>query len=247
MNILLLIVTVYFILYVGVNSAKQKIYFQPNTDCRNYPTDIPDVWVDGLHAWYLQSDKSNKTILYFHGNAGNIGTRLNTLYKWHDQGFSVLMYDYPGYGMSKGYPTEKSLYKSAEKMMEFLVTQTEKENIIPYGESIGCPVATYIASIHEIPLIVLQSGFSSMKEMASIFIPWWLDWVLPFVDDFNTHKMLGKYGGKAMLMHSKQDEIIPYSHAIKLTDFTTNLVEIHGTHNSPVFDISVVVAFMMKQ
>ena len=189
MNILILLI-LYFILYVGLHSAKQKIYFQPNIECNGYPVDIPDIWVSGLHAWYLKSNKMDKTILYFHGNAGNIGSRIDTLYKWHDQGFSIVLYDYPGYGMSKGYPTEKSLYDSGDKMIEYLLSHINKVNIILYGESIGCPVDTHVANSHDISRIVLQSGFSSMKEMASILIPWWLDWFLPFIDDFNTYKLL---------------------------------------------------------
>ena len=236
-----------FIVFVAFNTAKQKIYFRPETNCDFYPVDIPDVFIHhDIHAWHSQSTKSNKTILYCHGNAGNIGSRTDILKQWNDQGFSVLMFDYPGYGMSKGSPTEQSFYESGEKCMDYLLTQTNKNNIILYGESIGCSVASHLASKYGSSCVVLQSGFSSIKDVAKHYMPVFLDWLLPFFHEFNTYDNLKKYKGHLMIMHSKEDEIIPYSNAEKLSHHTTNLYEITGSHNRPQFDIKRVSQFMIQ-
>lgn len=237
-------IIILFIIYVAFSTLKQKIYFHPDINCSDYPTNIPDLFIDELHAWYVPSKKTNKVILYCHGNAGNISSRLHIIKKWNDEGYTILIYDYYGYGMSKGYPTESNFYKSGEKMLEYLLERHEKEDIVLYGESIGCAVVAYLGNTYEMPKMILQSGFSSIQEVAKEYLPTWLDWLLPFLDDFNTYELLKKYDGKILIMHSRKDEIISFSNAEKLTDYTMNLYEIEGTHNNPIFDVKKVGKFI---
>ena len=239
------ILILFFVLYVASNTMKQKIYFQPSIDVSKYPDDVPYVMIDDqIHAWYIQGT-SSKTILYCHGNAGNIGGRLGTLYKGVDQGYSVLMFDYPGYGFSKGYPTESTFYESGERCMNYLIkNDVDVKNIVLYGESIGCSVAAYLTTKFDVRKTVLQSGVSSIRDVAAHYIPSWMDWVLPMFPEFNTHECLKSYTGDLMVIHSRNDEIIPFSNAEKLSDYTTNLYEIDGTHNVPLINMKKVVDFI---
>jgi esterase/lipase len=235
---------VLFVIFVAFSTIKQKLYFRPDTNVSSYPDDVPNIMIDEqIHAWHIQSPTS-KTILYCPGNAGNIGGRLHVVDQWNQQGFSVLMFDYPGYGLSKGYPTENSLYESGEQCMEYLLRTVKSKDIIVFGESIGCSVAAHLAQKYDVDRVVFQSGFSSMKDVVRHYIPVYLDWMLPFFPEFSTYDKLKKHQGELMILHSREDKIIPFSNAEKLGDFTTNIYEINGSHNRPQFEIDKVAAFM---
>jgi esterase/lipase len=238
-----------FSLYVGFETLKQKLYFYPDTNCDNYPNIYKNVFIEendfNIHGWLYESQANEKIIIFFHGNAGNIGNRQHIMKEWSNQGYSIFIFDYPGYGLSKGNPTEKSLYASAELVLKYVLKFKQKKNIVLYGESIGCSVATHIANKFNMNNLVLQSGFSSIKEVGKDFIPHYLQWLLYFIKDFDTYKELSTYNGKTLVLHSKDDEIIPFHHAETLRDFS-ELYEIHGSHNNPVYEILKIVEFIEK-
>src|SRR5207248_2460746 len=108
------------------------------------------------------------TLLFCHGNAGNISHRLDKLQIFHKLGLNVLLFDYRGYGQSEGVPSESGTYADAEAAYRYL-TETRKippSQIILYGESLGCAVATEMARRHPAAALILESPFTSTVAMA---------------------------------------------------------------------------------
>lgn len=237
-----------FCLYIGLETIKQTLYFQPDTNCDDYTDDYENVFFEcnsyTLHGLLYLTEESEKIILYCHGNAGNIGHRLNIMNQWKQEGYSIFMFDYPGYGLSKGNPSEKSLYQSGEEALKYLLKTKKKKNIILYGESIGCSVASYLATTFNIDKLILQSGFISMKEVAKDYLPSYCHLLLFIVNEFNTYQYLSKFNGKLMILHSKEDEIIFFRHAEQLKIFSTEFIEIQGTHNEPMIDYKKLIKFI---
>ena len=248
MYYLIFIMILLFSLYVGVETIKQLVYFHPDTNCNHYPIFYKNVFIEengfNIHGWFHESEEKNKIIIFFHGNAGNIGNRFHIMKQWEDHGYSIFIFDYPGYGLSKGNPTEKSLYKSSEEVIKYILKFKQKKDIVLYGESIGCTVASYIATKYNINTLVLQSGFISIKEMGKDYLPIYLHKPMDLINDFNTYDILSKYNGKCLILHSKEDEIIKFRHAESLKDFSSDFIEIQGTHNNPQIDIKKITNFI---
>ena len=101
-----------------------------------------------LHGWYIPNQNSKKTLLFFHGNAGNISHRGESVKIFHDLGLNVFIFDYRGYGRSKGEPNEKGLYEDARTAWRYLIETKgmNGDSIILFGRSLGGAVATKLGS-----------------------------------------------------------------------------------------------------
>ncbi|WP_455206468.1 alpha/beta hydrolase [Kaarinaea lacus] len=189
-----------------------------------------------LHAWFIPQHGSNKTLLFFHGNAGNISHRGDSLRIFHGLGLNVLIFDYRGYGLSEGEPTEDGLYKDARAAWNYL-TQTrniEGKNIILFGRSLGGTVAAKLASEVSAGGIILESTFSSARDMAHELFPV-MSYLMPMRFNFNTAEYIRHINYPVMVIHSPDDEIIPYSLGQKVYDAANQpkqLLDIRGDHNS---------------
>jgi len=140
-----------------------------------------DVWLsvpgktDQIHGWWVPAANSGQdqspTLLYLHGNGGNVGSNLASIDRFHRLGFSVLVIDYRGYGRSHGdFPSEASIYQDVELAWTYLVQtrQVEPSNITIFGHSLGGAIAVDIASQHpEVAALIIQSSFTSMANMAT--------------------------------------------------------------------------------
>jgi hypothetical protein len=179
-------------------------------------------------------------VLFFHGNAGNISHRLDTLVFLHELGLAVFMFDYRGYGESEGEPSEAGLYRDAEAVWGYL-TETRGipgREILLFGRSLGGAVAAYLAERHAAMGLVLESTFTSVPEVAEQHYPW-----LPVHSltryRYDTAGRLPNIDMPVLIIHSPEDEIIPFSHGQTLYDLAKEpkcFVEIEGSHNTGIFD-----------
>jgi uncharacterized protein len=134
---------------------------------------------DQLNGWWIPSKQPNAPVLlYFHHNAINIGANVSQALQFHQLGYSIFIFDYRGFGKSKGaFPTEPQLYEDAQTAWNYL-TQTRKipaDRIIIYGHSVGGAIATDLASKHpEAAALVVQSSFTSMRDMTKRFGLYWI-------------------------------------------------------------------------
>ena len=193
-----------------------------------------------ITGWYFVPKEEYPTVLFSHGNSGNISNRQQMIGMLINLGLNVCIYDYNGYGMSTGYPNEKNLYKNGETALKYLINDNHisPDRIIILGESIGCGVASYLAQKYSCPKLILLSGMSSIKNIFYQLVSTrasFLSFFGYFINEFPTHQYLSKYKGKVLILHSKTDDIIDYQHALDNAKVCNEcqVVEIGGTHNFP--------------
>lgn len=189
-----------------------------------------------IHGWYIPQENAQETLLFFHGNAGNISHRGESVAIFNQLGLNVLIIDYRGYGQSEGTPSEKGFYNDAFAAWNFL-SQTKnikKENIIIFGRSMGGVVATELASKVQPGKLIVESSFSSAKDVARELFPL-LYRLIILRFNFNAEKYLKFFNGPLLVLHSAEDEIIPFHLGKKLFEAGNEpkqFVQIKGDHNS---------------
>jgi len=188
-----------------------------------------------IHGWFVPAQKERGTLLFFHGNAGNISHRLDSLKIFHDLGLATLIIDYRGYGRSQGAISEQGTYLDAEAAWNYL-TNTRNipaRQIIVFGRSLGAAIAAYIAAGQKPAALILESAFTSVPDMAARLYPVFPVRLLSRFQ-YNAKKLLASVSCPVLIIHSPDDEIIPYDNAQELYDSAREpktFLEIHGGHN----------------
>ena len=177
---------------------------------------------DGLHllAWYSPPNLHNKpTIIYFHGNAGNIGHRGKRLHYLLEEGFGLLLLSYRGYGNNPGNPSENGLYEDARAAIYFI--QSEKipsQKIVLFGESLGTGVAVQMAIEYQVGALILQSPYTSMGDTASFHYAYFPFLKYLIKDKFNSIEKIQKILIPMLIYHGEKDDIVPFWMAKALYD-----------------------------
>ena len=187
-----------------------------------------------IHGWYVPGE-SERVLLYFHGNAGNISHRLYSIREFHDIGLSVFIIDYRGYGESAGKPTEQGLYRDGEAAWRYLVDErgVPPGNIVLFGRSLGGSVAAWLAA-REVPGgLIVESSFTSVPDIGQDAYPW-----LPvrLLSRFQhaTRDDVARTTCPVLVVHSRDDEIIPFHHGEAIFEAANEpkrFLEIRGGHN----------------
>lgn len=184
-----------------------------------------DVWFqadDGvrLHGWLIPGARPT-TLLWSHGNAGNIGHRLDKIREIHQRlGIGVFIFDYRGYGQSEGSPTEAGLYRDARAAREALVRDggVPSERIVYFGRSLGAAVALELALAHPPPALILESPFLSIQAMANRTLP---GSGYLFKSRFDSLARIGRLRAPLLILHGDADEVVPYEHGRRLWEATS--------------------------
>lgn len=188
-----------------------------------------------LAGWFVPALPERGVVLFFHGNAGNISHRLDSLEVFHDLGVSTLIFDYRGYGQSQGRPSEQGTYLDAEAAWRYLVEewQVPAGRMFFFGRSLGGAVATYLAQVHPPRALILESTFTSAPDIAAHHLPFVP--ARPLVRfRYDTLARLPGINCPVLVVHSPDDEVIPYSHGRRLfaaAPEPKEFLEIHGGHN----------------
>lgn len=121
-----------------------------------------------LHGWFFRVDNAKATLLWCHGNAGNITHRLDNISKLLPLGIDVFIFDYRGYGKSEGQPSEEGIYNDALAAYDYLTRMrgVDSSSVILFGRSLGAVVAIQVAAKRTCRGLIVESGFSSAKDMA---------------------------------------------------------------------------------
>ncbi len=182
-----------------------------------YGLRVEEVWLRAednvrLNAWYLPSPSASKVLLVFHGNATNLGTDLPRLQFFARLGVSLFEVDYRGYGKSEGSPDEAGLYRDANAAYQYLVaTRSYKpRDILLHGQSLGGAVAIDLASRRECGGLIVESSFTSAREMARRMF------LLPLLEyipksRFDSLRKIGQVRCPVLIVHGTQDQLIPFS------------------------------------
>lgn len=171
-----------------------------------------------LNSWYKTAEPNKPTILYFHGNAGNIGGRIFLARQFINAGFGVLLLEYRGYGGNEGQPTEQGLYQDGRAAIDFLQQQkiTTKQLVL-YGESLGTGVATQLATEFSVCAVILQSPYTSLKALARYHY-FWLP-VIKMRDKFDSLARINKIKAPLLMLHGTKDLVVPYAEGVKLFNY----------------------------
>jgi fermentation-respiration switch protein FrsA (DUF1100 family) len=188
-----------------------------------------------LHAWFIPAENPRATVLFCHGNAGNISHRLDSIRLLHSLGLQVLIFDYRGYGKSEGRPSEKGTYRDVDAAWHYLreVRGLTEAGIIIFGRSLGAAVAADLASRTRPAAVILESAFTSVPDMAAEFYPWLPVRLLSRYRYDNLGKV-ARIARPLLLVHSRQDEIIPFAHGERLFGRAREpkqFLELTGGHN----------------
>ena len=162
-----------------------------------------------LIAWYARAVPGRPTVLYFHGNAGNLTNRAERVRKYTARGFGVFMPSYRGYSGSTGSPTERANVADAKLAYEALRKDgIASEDIVLYGESLGSGVAVQVAAEKPVGGIVLDAPYTSIVDVAAAAYPFLP--VRPFMfDRYDTMRHLGGVNAPLLVVHGEEDEVIP--------------------------------------
>jgi fermentation-respiration switch protein FrsA (DUF1100 family) len=199
--------------------------------------DVELITEDGvrLHGWFIPSDSARGTVLFFHGNAGNISHRLDSIATFNRMGLNVFIFDYRGYGQSQGRATEAGTYRDAEAAWSYLVETRgiDANNIIVFGRSLGASIAAWLASQYTPTALILESGFSSVPSMAQRMYPFLpVKWLSRF--NYDTRQYVSTIASPLLVVHSKNDELIPYAEGRLVFDAAPankQFLDIRGGHN----------------
>lgn len=209
---------------------KRFVYFQPSGIIEKVPEHYENLFIPSLelHGYFIQGN-NGKAILFCHGNAGNASNRQYQINELNKLGYSVMIFDYSGYGLSKGVPTEQNLYRDGSLFMEKLLLKYPAEDIILYGNSLGGPVAMFLAIKYKIDKVILVRPLPSIKRIIQMYPI--LSWLSFMFDEFDTESFIKTYNGKIMLMIGQDDEIIPHNITNVLQQYSNIIILLNGNHN----------------
>ena len=172
-----------------------------------------------LHAWFFKSVRgpTNATVIYFHGNGGNITDVAWVAENLASRGFDVLLLDYRGYGQSDGESRDEvGLYADGDAALSYLVEgrHVAPERIVLYGQSLGTVVATDLAARRQCGAVILESGVSSASSVASHSLPWLPRW-LHFIgkNRFESARKLKNVRVPVLITHGDPDPVLPTDEA----------------------------------
>jgi uncharacterized protein len=181
-----------------------------------------EVWLkaaDGvlLNGYFLAAPQSSRVLVWFHGNAENIGMGMERLEALAQLGVNVLAVDYRGYGKSQGSPSEAGVYRDGEAAYRYLVETRgfDPKNLIIYGHSLGGAVAVEIAARHACAGLIVESSFTSLSEMARHI------YHLPAVEflprsRFDSLAKIARVRAPVLVIHGTDDRVVPFEMGRKL-------------------------------
>jgi pimeloyl-ACP methyl ester carboxylesterase len=175
-------------------------------------------------------------LLFCHGNAGNISDRLGFIRFFNRLGLSVFIFDYRGYGESSGSPSEQGIYRDTEAAWNYLeeARRIDPQKIVVFGRSLGGSIAAWISQRHRPGALILESAFTSLRGAAQDRLPrFFVNLFVP--DQYATIRYLAMVQCPVLIIHSRDDEIIPFHHgeaSFAAAREPKELVAIRGSHNN---------------
>lgn len=212
----------------GLRTLESMMTFRPERmtekERRSTPDGAETVWfnsADGTHLngffFNSQTKPETATIIFCHGNGGNITSVTWLAQRFAKHGFNVLLFDYRGYGASDGVAAnEADLYSDGDAAVAFVMNEKHMrpEQIILYGHSLGTAIVSDVASRRRFGAVVLESGFSSASSVAANSLPWLPRW-LHFLgrNRFESARKVANIKSPILIAHGDPDHTIPTSEA----------------------------------
>lgn len=244
LSILATLVAVYIVVVALAYFFQERLLYFPLRGITATPASrglaYEDVWLettDGVKiaGWFIPAVQPRATLLFFHGNAGNISHRLDSIETFHRLGLNTFIIDYRGYGQSEGRPSETGTYLDAAAAWRYLVEERQipPDEIIIFGRSLGGAVAAWLAWQQSPGALILESTFTSAPDVASQAYPFLPVRQLARID-YNTLKRVPEIKAPLLIIHSPDDNVIPYDHSQRLfaaANEPKEFLTIRGGHN----------------
>ncbi len=246
MHILVAIVIIYVLLALALYLLQSSLIYFPSKDIVTTPHDIglryEAIFLtteDGVEisGWFVPCDNPRGVVLFCHGNAGNISHRLQTILILHRLNLSTFIFDYRGYGSSEGSPSERGTYLDAQAAWGYLVEKRRipPHKIIVFGRSLGGAIAAWLVgeAKKEPGALIVESAFTSVPDLAAKLYPVFP--ARPLVRfRYDTRDFISRASCPVMVIHSCDDEIVPYNQGCDLFESASEpkeFLEIRGDHN----------------
>ena len=225
------VVLAYFLIILFVYFYQRNLLYHPSEN--NYLNDkitfnYEEIFIEtdkniNLKSWFIKKDLNKfKTILIFHGNAGNLFNRVYKLNELNKLDVNILLISWRGFSGNKGKPTEKNLYHDAEEAIKWLNNRGAiSKNIILYGESLGTGVATELGTSNAFGGIILESPFTSIANAAKIYYPY-LPVSFILKDRYDSIGKIKNINTPIFIMHGKMDNIVPQQMGLELFEKANN-------------------------
>jgi pimeloyl-ACP methyl ester carboxylesterase len=194
-----------------------------------------------IHGWFIKAAKepSVATVLFSHGNAGNIADRLDRVLRWRGVGADFLLYDYRGYGKSTGSPDEEGTYRDGRAAYDYLVSDrhVDPAHLILMGESLGCAISIQLAIERKAAGLAIEAPFASIAHMANAIYPF-----LPLGSFIRTRyenvKKIPQLKMPLFVVQGTRDEVIPLAQGRMVFDAAPEpkqYLAIEGAHHNDVY------------
>jgi pimeloyl-ACP methyl ester carboxylesterase len=245
-SVLIALVVVYFGLVLLLYFKQKDFIFYPTKLNQNYhfsqfknAEELYFTATDSasIHALHFKTKMPKGIVLYFHGNAGALDKWGFEASEFTSRGYDVVMPDYRTYGKSSGKLSERNLNDDALMIYQKIAENTSPTDIVLYGRSLGSGIATELATKVDAKLLILETPYTSIGDVAKrgfFFLP--LSYLLKF--HFSNDQKINKLKCPVHLIHGTEDELIPYSHSLKLAEIygdSSILTTIEGgSHNNLV-------------
>lgn len=248
MKKLVIIIGIFVVFYFGVLYFFQNGFlFYPDRKYHNpqqinmpYFKEVNLKAPDGnpIRTWYFEGDKNKPAILFLHGNAGQIATFAPRLLPLIQNDYSVLAMEYRSFAGVPGKIRQETIFNDAATAFDFLKEQNYSKNII-YGYSFGSAFSSGLISLRDADALILTSPFYSLKSLVKEK-PLPLAWRL-LKDEYPSYKYIQNFKKPLLIIHGKEDRLIPSHHAQNLFNIATSeqkeLVFLEGqNHNQTYFD-----------
>jgi uncharacterized protein len=248
-NLILIVVLSYLGIALFLYLYQDRMVFVPHRGLEATPAtvgltfeDVELTTEDGIrvHGWYLPAPHPAPTLLFFHGNAGNISHRLASLQIFHQLGVNTLIIDYRGFGRSEGRPSEQGTYHDATAAWRYL-TETRKTpagEIVIFGRSLGGAVAAWLAERVSPRALILESAFLSIPEVGAESYPF-LPVRLLSRFKYETGRHVAAVQVPVLIAHSPDDEVIGFRHGetlFRMANPPKQFLRFSGPHNGGFLD-----------
>ena len=166
---------------------------------------------DGLDllAWYRPAEGTHPTILYLHGNAGDLGYRGPKVRPYLDAGLGVLLLAWRGFSGNPGSPSEEGLYADGRAALAFLRGEgVAADRVVLYGESLGTGVAVHLAAETTPAALVLEAPFTSIADVGAVHY-WYIPACHLVRDRFESAAKIGAVEAPLLILHGERDRVVP--------------------------------------
>ena len=234
------LIIAYLVLIIFIYFYQRNLLYHPSEN--NYQNDnikfnYDEIFIKveeeiQLKSWIIRKDlKKFKTLVIFHGNAGDLSNRIYKLNELYKLDINILLISWRGFSGNKGSPTEKNLYADAKASIKWLNEQGVKNSqIILYGESLGSGVAVEIGKENNFNSIILESPFTSIENSAKIYYPY-LPVKLLLKDKYDSMSKIKMINNPILIMHGKKDDVVPFSMGKELFEKANSPKQSYFTHD----------------